>query len=464
MDANMQQHKVEGYVAPESTLSQDAPKLSGGLPLIGHTVEFARDAIGLLFRARRECGDVAEFQVAHKKMILLTGPEANEAFFRAPDSQLSPAAAYKMMVPIFGKDVAYDAPPARMAEQLGLLMPALRDKRMRGYSAVIAEEVRRSISTWGDSGELDLVEYCKVLTNFTSSGCLLGPEFRNEMTEEFASVYHDLERGITPASYISPHLPLPSFRKRDKARARLVEMIGEIIANRKREGKVGTELLQTLIDARYKDGSKPSDHEITGILLAVIFGGHHTSSVTTAWTLLELLRHPNYMKRVRDQLSDVYAGCGRDEVSFQSLREIPLVENAVKEALRLHPPLFILLRGVMEDFYHGGYRMPKGTFVAVSPHITHRIPSVFPCPDAFDPDRFGPGREEDKQPFAYISFGGGRHRCMGMAFALLQIKTIFSILLRNYEFEWQGDPIAADFQGLVVGPKQPCRVRYKKIK
>src|SRR5688572_22729636 len=109
------------------------PLLSGAVPVLGHALEFGRDTVALLHRARRECGDVARLKLVHKDLYLLTGPAASEAFFRAPDQQLSPHEAYKMMTPVFGKSVVYDAPPERTAEQLGMLLPALQDRRMRTY-------------------------------------------------------------------------------------------------------------------------------------------------------------------------------------------------------------------------------------------------------------------------------------------------------------------------------------------
>ena len=97
---------------------KEAPRLSGALPVVGHTVEFVRGTIELLFRAQRELGEVAAFDVAHRRMVAVFGPKAQEAVFRAPDTVLSPSEAYKITTPIFGKDVVYDAPPEKMAEQL----------------------------------------------------------------------------------------------------------------------------------------------------------------------------------------------------------------------------------------------------------------------------------------------------------------------------------------------------------
>jgi len=436
------------------------PKLKGGLPLIGHTMSFVKDTIGLLQRTYDECGRVGRFKLFGKDMILFTGPEAHEALFRQPDEVLSPNAAYKMMVPVFGEGVAYGAEPAKMAEQMHMLYPALRNNRMRTYTEIVARETSDVISDWGDEGEIEASEFFGMLTNYTSSSCLLGKEFRNEMSKEFSEVYYDLERGIVAWGYIHPYLPIPAFRRRDRARARLGEMVSEIVGKRKQSGYRGEDFLQTLMDSEYSDGSKLSDHEITGMLVAAMFAGHHTSSVTTAWTLIELLRHPRFLAEVRDEIRRCYAE--EEEYTFQSLRDLEKTESAVKEALRIHPPLFILLRAALEDCEILGYQVKKGNWVAVSPMVAHRDDAVFENALEYDPDRYGPGREEDKRPFAYISFGGGRHKCMGNAFAILQIKTIIAVLLNRYDFELAGDSIETDFQGLVLGPKPPIRIRYRR--
>jgi sterol 14-demethylase len=451
---------VQRSPRPERTSGATPPQLSGGLPVIGHTVEFVRATIDLLFRAQRELGEVAGLRVAHKNMVALFGPEAHEAIFRAPDSQLNPAEAYKIMTPVFGANMVYDAPPERMDEQLKMLLPALKDRRMRTYGEIIVEEVEASIADWGDEGEIDLVDYCRVLTNFTSAHCLLGREFRHDMTEEFAEIYHDLERGITPLAYINAHLPLPSFRARDRARARLVEMIGAIIEARRRSGVGGEDFLQTLIEARYRDGAAMTDDEVTGMLLAAMFAGHHTSSVTTAWTILELMRNPACHRTVVDQVDELHARDGA--VSFDSLRDFTEGDSAVMETLRLHPPLFLLIRVVMREFEFKNYRFPVGTWLLLSPTVSQRMPEVFEDADAFDPQRFSAERIDALHPFAFIAFGGGRHKCLGNAFARLQIKTILSTLLRRYEFSSSRDPIGSDFHGLVIGPSQPCRIRYRR--
>jgi len=449
-----------GTAPAKATSLKKPPRLKGGFPLIGHTIDFARDPVGLLQRAYDECGRVAQFKLAGKNVTLFTGPEAHESLFRLPDEVLSPSEAYKMMIPVFGKGVVYDTTPERMYEQLHMLHPALRNKRMRTYTEIIADETHKIIRNWGDEGQIEVCEFFATLTSFTSSRCLLGEEFRNEMSEEFARVYEDLEAGIVPLAYVNAHLPIPAFRRRDRARARLGEMVSTIIERRRRKGIHSEDFTQTLMESKYADGTSLSDHEITGILIAAMFAGHHTSSVTTAWALLELLRAPDYHDKVCTEIRERFPA---DEgYSFQAMRDLERTEWAIKEALRIHPPLFMLFRAALEDCEIYGYRVKKGDWVSVSPLVAHRENEVFENALEYDPDRYGPGREEDRRPFAYMSFGGGRHKCLGNAFAILQMKTIFGVLLNNYDFELVGDPMDTDFGRIVLGPKPPINVRYRK--
>ena len=438
------------------------PKLPGALPLIGHIHDFGKNPHDFMMRLRQKYGDVAEFKMFHQDMVLLTGEKASEAFYRAPDEMLDQGAAYKIMTPIFGHGVVFDAPIDRKNQQLQMLMPALRDKPMRTYSDIIVEEVEGLIEKWGDSGEIDLLEFTKELTIYTSSHCLLGPEFRHELNKAFAEIYHDLEQGIKPIAYVFPNLPLPVFRRRDQARVRLQGLVTEIMERRAQGRSESPNVFQTLIDATYEDGTRLTPHEITGMLVATIFAGHHTSSGTTAWVLIELLRHPDWMRRVTDELDSLLGEDGA--VTFESLRQIPNLESVLKEVLRLHPPLIILMRKVLQDFTVDGYTIKAGKFVCAAPAITHRIPSLFRNPEEFDPERYSPERGEDRNLYAWQAFGGGRHKCSGNAFALFQIKAIFCILLRRYEFELVGasESYRDDYTKMVVEPASPCRIRYRR--
>jgi sterol 14-demethylase len=448
----------------ETTL-REPPRVSGGEGANAHLDELSRDPIALMARVRAECGDVGEFTIGSRDVVLLTGADANEFYFRAPEEQLDQAEAYPFMTPIFGKGVVFDAPPERRREMLH--NQALRDKFMRGHAATIAAEVEQMVAEWGDEGEIDLLDWFAELTIYTSSACLIGTRFRRELDGRFARLYHDLERGTDPIAYVDPYADIESFRRRDTARVALVELVQGIMDGRAMvppAAEADADLLDVLMSIRDEDGSlRFSADTITGMFISMMFAGHHTTSGTAAWTLIELLRYPEEMAMVRGELDMLYAD--GSEVSFQALREIPRLESAIKEALRLHPPLILLLRVAMEDLAYGGYRIAAGKFVAASPAISNRIPEDFPEPDTFLPARYLEPREEDRaNPWTWIPFGAGRHRCVGAAFAMMQLKAIFSVLLRGWEFE-PAQPLDSyrnDHSKMVVQLEQPCRVRYRR--
>ena len=224
-------------------------------------------------------------------------------------------------------------------------------------------------------------------------------------------------------------------------------------------------MLDVLMYIKQDDGEtlRFTADEITGMFISMMFAGHHTSSGTAAWTLIELLRHPDEMAKVVAELDDLYSD-GSD-ISFRALRQIPQLEGAIKEALRLHPPLIILMRVARDNFEVAGYEISEGDLVAATPAISNRIEADFPNPDQFDPSRYDEPREEDVvNRWTWIPFGAGRHRCVGAAFAMMQLKAIFSVLLQDYEFEMSqpAESYKNDHSKMVVQLAQPAKVRYRK--
>jgi len=203
--------------------------------------------------------------------------------------------------------------------------------------------------------------------------------------------------------------------------------------------------------------------QITGMFIAMMFAGHHTTSGTAAWTLIELLRHPEEMAAVITEVDSLMADGA--EVSYQALRDAPRLDASIKETLRLHPPLIILIRVAKERFEVLGEVIEPGQMVAASVTVSHHLPDSFVDRDRFDPSRYLDGRNEDlANPWSWIPFGAGRHRCVGAAFAQMQLKAIFLTLLRDWTFDASQplDSYRNDHSKIVVQLAQPCTVRYRR--
>ena len=440
-------------------MSKTIPRASGAKPETGHMEEYQANQPAFLKRIRKECGELAEYNLMGQPHVLMSGPNAQEAWCRAPDEVLGQSAAYKGVVPIFGKGVLFDTSLDRLKQQLKIQVDALRYQNMKAYAKVIADEVRDFTNKWGESGELEMVDEFLRMTLYTSTSCLLGVDFRRNMTDEFSALYRDLEHAVIAIAFIDPYLPLPEFEARDKARARLGEIVEDIVAKRRASTEEYSDALNTFMTASYTDGTHMSPHEITGLLIATMFAGHHTSSGTATWTLIEFLRNPQFMEEVRQELVEVFADGG--DVSHHAMRGMPKMEAFIREVLRIHPPLSTLIRVVEQDFEYKGTVIPKGYRVVMSPGVAHKIAEVFP-----DPEKFDMHRPEPEHLFAWVAFGGGRHKCAGNAFAILQLKAIFATLLLDFDFELANaaDEYMDDHTGMTVKPKAPMTVRFKRKK
>jgi sterol 14-demethylase len=252
----------------------------------------------------------------------------------------------------------------------------------------------------------------------------------------------------------------------------MVEIFSKIIQARKDKGgdtSEATDILQVFIDMEYKDGSKLLNDQIVGLLIALLFAGQHTSSITSSWTTMFLLHNPRCLELVMKEQNEILGPAGgKISLDFDSVGKMEYLQNCVKESLRMYPPLIMLMRMAMQDIEttHNGrkYIIPKGDIVITSPAVASRMSSVFKNPDSFEPERFNPDCPETKVPYAYLGFGGGMHACMGQQFGLLQVKTIVSVLLRNFKFEACDKEFPEpDYEAMVVGPKNHMRVKYTKL-
>ncbi|KAL3621354.1 hypothetical protein CASFOL_036266 [Castilleja foliolosa] len=457
---------ISALIMPRS--NKRLPPTVNVWPILGGLIRFMKGPVVMLREEYPKLGGVFTLKLLNKNITFLIGPEVSAHFFKASESDLSQQEVYQFNVPTFGPGVVFDVDYTIRQEQFRFFTEALRVNKLKAYVDQMVMEAEDYFSKWGDSGEVDLKYELEHLIILTASRCLLGQEVRNKLFADVSALFHDLDNGMLPISVIFPYLPIPAHRRRDQARKKLADIFADIIGSRKQTGKTENDLLQCFIDSKYKNGRQTTEAEVTGLLIAALFAGQHTSSITSTWTGAYLLANPKYMSAVIDEQRNVVKKHG-NEVNYDVLSEMEVLYRCVKEALRLHPPLIMLLRSSHSDFSvttkeGKEYDIPKGHIVATSPAFANRLPHIFKDPDSYDPDRFSPGREEDKVAgaFSYISFGGGRHGCLGEPFAYLQIKAIWSHLLRNFEMELVSPFPEIDWNAMVVGVKGKVMVRYKR--
>ncbi|CEL98090.1 unnamed protein product [Vitrella brassicaformis CCMP3155] len=454
-------------------------------PIIGVIPDFAKSPLAVLKRASREYRDVFRLNLGGMRITFFTGTDGLDVFFKSRDTQLSQKEVYKLTVPVFGKGVVYDADLDVRLEQFHMLTTGLSERHMKRYVGYMVKECEMYFSRWGDSGEVDIGEAFAELIILTASRCLMGREVREQMFEEVAKLYHALEEGITHIGFIAPWLPIPKHLKRDKARRQLVDLYSRVLRARRaamaeKDASLSTEtqsttqsqedktddedlehdVIEVLLKSRYRDGRALTDDELCGMLIVLLFAGQHTSSVTSLWLSVNLLSNAS---RVMPSLVKEQESAGPVDFDMIS-KSLPKLTAAIIESLRMYPPLFFLFRYVKEPLVFKGRVIPTNSTVAMSPAETGRNPDIFDQPDFYQPARWLTNDwDEWRKVSKYVSFGSGGHTCMGRRFALLQIRTIFSLLMRNFVLE-QASPVpAVDETAMVAGPKTPFRVKYRKI-
>jgi len=438
------------------------------IPVVGVIAEFLKNPNEMMTRCYKDYGQVFTIPIFHKRITFLIGPEAQSLFFKSGDDVLSQDEVYHFMVAVFGEKVVYDAPRKKRQMQFQTMANGLRTSRMKSYVPKIQQETEQYLKDNMDqeSGTIDLYKMLSELTILTASRCLHGDDVREHMFADLQNLYHDLDEGLTPLTVLWNSAPTERHRKRDEARKKLTKLFANVIKLRREnpERSDGTDILSLFMDMKYKDGSLVTEEEVTGLLIALLFAGQHTSCGSGTWTMLHLLHNPKVLERVMKE-QEQYAS--KDVMELEDVQQMSLLHNCMKEALRLNPTFIMLLRQVMKDTtvtVNGKtHHIPKDDLVAVSPTVSMRLDTTFKDADTFDPDRYLPPREEHKTPYAYLGFGGGMHSCMGQVFAYVQVKTILSIILKHYELTPEANKLPAmGYNDMVVGPKGNCNVHYKK--
>lgn len=428
-----------------------------GRPLLGNALEFRRDRAALLRRGCQVLGPIFTVHLGPRPVVVLIGPEYQEFFFLETDDTLLMDKPYQFLAAMFGK-IAFTASPETYYEQRHILLAPFQGHKMAGYVQVMAQETQAWLDSLGDSGEFEIVSALERLAQHIAAHALMGAEFRYRMSDEFWELYRDLSAGLDPL--LPPNLPLPRFIRRDRAKRQMHTMLEPIIRQRRQDPEHCNDFLQEFVEAEYKDGRPVTDEFIINLILALIFAGHETTAGQASWALIQLLQHPDYLARVVEEQARVFAS-GRP-LELRTLRELDYLKWAIRETERTHPSADILLRYNARPFELGGYRIPEGWFSMVTPQIAHRLPDVYSEPDRYDPLRFAPGREEDKQHrFALIGFGGGVHRCAGINFALNEMTVVLSLLLQQFDLELLTPEPETTYE-LGASRPTPTRVHYRR--
>ncbi|GFZ20998.1 similar to CYTOCHROME P450 51G1 [Actinidia rufa] len=290
---------ISALIMPRS--GKRLPPVVKTWPVLGGLVRFLKGPVVMLREEYPKLGSVFTLNLLNKNITFFIGPEVSAHFFKAPESDLSQQEVYQFNVPTFGPGVVFDVDYTVRQEQFRFFTEALRVNKLKGYvDQMVAEaESPGILLKMGESGEVDLKYELEHLIILTASRCLLGVEVRNKLFDDVSALFHDLDSGMLPISVIFPYLPIPAHRRRDQARKKLADIFAKIIA---------------------------AQSEVTGLLIAALFAGQHTSSITSTWTGAYLLSNKNYLSAVLDEQKNLVKKHGNN-VDHDILSEMEVLHR-----------------------------------------------------------------------------------------------------------------------------------------
>jgi cytochrome P450 len=364
-----------------------------------------------------------------KWLVFMIGPEANKFVMHTHRQQFSHDKGWTPTISnAFGKGLLNTDDPEH-ARQRKMMNPAFAVAYMNKYLPIMNRIIAKRTAGWVNEKSVDVYQEARKITFDVAAEALTGIKTGTEVDR-----LRELFYTIMFSQYNSSMETEEQFWQRlSKTRRELDNILLRMIAERRNEPS--DDILDILVQATDDQGVVFTDEELVGQLHILLVAGHETTTTMVTWALYLLSIHPEQLAKVRTEIDEVLAQ-HNGAINLEATRAMKLLGYAIEEAGRLHPPAGNVPRGVVEDFEFGGYKVPAGTRVALSLAATHRLPDIFQDPDKYDPDRFAPPREEDKKtPYSLVTFGGGPRVCIGMNFALVEMKAMAAYLLSRYDLE-----------------------------
>jgi cytochrome P450 len=392
------------------------PRMPSALQAVG----WSERPLPFMERCHRRYGDVFTMRIRHAgTWVFLCDPEDVKQIFTADPVSLGVGEANSLLGPILGsRSVMLLEEPEHMAHRRRML-PSFHGALMERYAESTAEVAREELERWPLGQPFELWPRMQEITLAVIMRAVFG-----ELDTDHLRRLHEQLRALTEWMNNPLRLTLlaavgPRSMVRNPAFRSLMgaveeSVLAEVHRRRAARGRRDGDIVAMLEQAHREDGSSLSEQELRDELITLLVDG--PTSTSLAWAFERLLRHPDKLARLRDEVR-----AGQDEL---------YIDAVVKETLRLCPPVPIVVRRLLAPMSLGGYTVPAGATVAPCIYLMHRRSEIYPQPERFLPERF---LERPAGTYTWIPFGGGVRRCLAASFALLEMKRVLQTVLRELE-------------------------------
>lgn len=404
----------------------------GWLPFL---LRFALDPLASLEDMRKQYGDILQLRIKNYPAIMVFHPDYNRQILRDPSTFYS----YNLdLVPIpFPKDGSITRATTGMplmngprhADHRSALLPYFHKKFVTRYHASCIEVTERKIAGWLPGMEVNMRLEMEQLAMWLATEPVLGLDPQNEGDAIGRQLERTMKLVMNPFVLMFPYdIPGVPFHNLMKNAEEMEGVVRRVIARKKEAGLTGHDILSIMIRMYEENPGRLSEDELIGHTTTMFRGGYNPSGMALYWTIFLLSQHPGEMEKVLEELDRLVKG---EFPTEQEVESMPYLEGALKEAMRLFPAGTWTGRLAMQDFNLDSHRFSKGTWIMMSPYITHRIPELFPEPYNFRPERW---LSLHPSAYEFMPFSAGPRYCIGTSLAMMQLKIALTILFKRFRF------------------------------
>jgi len=402
-----------------------------GLPILGHMVEMFRGGPEYMLHLYRTRGPVLYADSPVLPAVTALGPDAAQIIYSNKGKDYSQEGWIPVIGPFFHRGLMLLDFEEHMFHRR-IMQEAFVRTRLVGYTEQVDQVVSKVIANdWvANDGRFLLYPAMKQMTLDIASMVFMGhePGTDHELVTKVNGAFTTTVRAGN--AIIRTSVPPFTWWRGLKARELLENYFQARVAERR--DAEGSDLLTVLCNTADEDGNRFSDDDIVNHMIFLMMAAHDTSTSTATTMAYYLAANPEWQNRCRDESDRL----GDGPVDIESLDKLETLDLVMNESIRLVTPVQWAMRRTVRDTELLGYYLPKGTNVIAYPGMNHRLSEYFPDPYKFDPARFAePRNEHKKHRYAFTPFGGGSHKCIGMTFGQLEVKTIMHRLLRKYRLE-----------------------------
>ncbi len=411
-----------------------------GQGLFGSLARMRKDPIGLMMDSLHAFGDVTQLRLAHRRAFLLAHPDHVKHVFQDNHRNYNKQTRGFQVLRTFLANGLLTSEGAYWRRQRRIAQPAFHRARIAAFGTTMTRATDDMLDRWhakDDASEmLDISAEMMRLTLRIVSETLFSTNVCREADQVGAALVVARERArdaIYRVVVFPPGISTPRNRRVRQALRTLDTIVYRLIEQRRRSADDAGDLLSMLMHARDEEtGESMTDQQLRDEVMTILLAGHETTAVALFWTWYLLSKYPDAARKLRSELKGVLGG---RTPTVEDLPKLQFTEQVIKESMRLYPPAWIISRCAIDDDEVGGYRIPGGSFMFLSPYMTHRHPAFWDNPEGFDPDRFEPGRLDSRPPFAYFPFGGGPRQCIGNGFAIMELQLVVATMAQRVRLD-----------------------------